>query len=100
MQMNIRSKSRNPLGFWPNNSVTTPNVMGRSVLLPSVGSIMNKKHRQTPQGHVKSPYERSALTPPNRSRSNNAERARPQSNKVNNGSMSNLVPKKKSNGSK
>ena len=98
--MNIRSKSRNPMGYLPNNSVTTPNVMGRSVLLPSVGTIMSKKHRHTPQGHAKSPYERSALTPPNRGRSAYSEKPRPQSNKANTGSLSNLVPKKKGNGGK
>jgi hypothetical protein len=96
--MNVRHKSRNPVALHPPKSSTSPNIMGRSVLLPSVSDTIPRKHRNTPQGHSKSPYERSALTPPNRKGPIYTYKLRPQSNKIT--SVSSLVHKKKSNSNK
>ena len=91
----MRSKSRNPMGFVQSNTMTNSSVTGKSVLLPSVGSISNNKNRQIKNNMTKSPYERSALTPQNRNRPLYNDKGRPQSNKV--ASASNLVQKKSKN---
>lgn len=79
--MKVRSKSRNPAGLLAAKSVTNPTVAGRSILLPYVAHTVSKKPRAVVQNTLKSPYERSALTPPNRSRPSNSEKQRPASNK-------------------
>lgn len=97
--MQARNKSRNPGGFFPNKSVTNPKFGNRSVLLPSVATTTNKKARAA-YVDIKSPYERSALTPPNRSRPVYTNKPRPSSNKAGSSSVSNLVKKKQSNQNK
>lgn len=95
--MNVSNKSRNQIGIMAPHNLTYNGVSGKSVLLPSVGTHIPKKQRHAPHSNIKSPYERSVLTPPNRSRPAYCEKVRPSSNKSTSASASNLTHKKKMN---
>ena len=90
--MQSRNLSRNPMGFTPASNATFTKTKDKSILLPWVASTTNKKIKSS-YGKIKSPYERSALTPPNRSRGAYSEKQRPSSNKAASASLSNLVKK-------
>ena len=91
--MQGKNKSRNVMGVMPIKSMIHTAIAGRSILLPSVPVSTTKKIKSS-FSNTKSPYERSALTPPNRTRPSYNERQRPVSNKTTSNSVVNF-PKKK-----
>lgn len=89
------NKTTNPVSFLPLKSTNTPTILGKSILFPSVNQNFKSKSKH----YSKSPYQRSALTPPNRPKSFCPEK-RPQSNKITSSASGGLVGKKKINQAK
>lgn len=90
--MDSKNKSRNAVGVMPIKSMINTTVSGRSILLPSVP--ISTKVTKSSFSNTKSPYERSALTPPNRTRPSYNDKPRPTSNKTASSSAVNFLKKK------